>query len=172
MPTTTRQWNLVPRPKGLHLPTRSPTHRIAAPRSSRTARPSPASNSLHRPHHARLDGRHSPVHAARRLGEVMRAFGLAEIIESRHPDFNPATNSWASPACRITHPQFSDKTLLPEIPSIPFVSDINYLEHSRPQRRHRLLRPARNRQAQSRRNARRFRGRGRHRQHRRPNRQN
>jgi len=62
------------------------------------------------------------------IGDVMRAFGLAEIIESRHPDFKKGDK-----VSGLTG--FQEYALITgketrgfqKLPSIPFLSDINFL---------------------------------------------
>ena len=62
------------------------------------------------------------------LGEVMRAFGLAEIMESRHPDFKKGDKLMGLTGLQdhvlITA---KDARAFQKLPSIPFLSDTNFL---------------------------------------------
>jgi NADPH-dependent curcumin reductase CurA len=63
-----------------------------------------------------------------KLGEVMRCFGLAEITESRHPDFKKGdkvmglTGLQEYAVIPSHHPHSFQK-----LPSVPFLSDTNFL---------------------------------------------
>jgi len=62
------------------------------------------------------------------LGDVMRAFGLAEIIESRHPDFKNGDKVMGLTGLQeyaiITG---KESRAFQKLPSIPFLSDTNFL---------------------------------------------
>ncbi|MGB7846488.1 MAG: NADP-dependent oxidoreductase [Candidatus Acidiferrum sp.] len=62
------------------------------------------------------------------LGDVMRAFGLAEIAESRHPDFKKGDKVMGITGLQeyalITA---KDARAFHKVPSIPFLSDTNFL---------------------------------------------
>jgi NADPH-dependent curcumin reductase len=62
------------------------------------------------------------------LGEVMRAFGLAEIIESRHPDYRKGDKVMGLTGLQeyvvITG---NEKRAFHKLPNIPFLSDTNFL---------------------------------------------
>ncbi|MGB9433407.1 MAG: NADP-dependent oxidoreductase [Candidatus Acidiferrum sp.] len=62
------------------------------------------------------------------LGDVMRAFGLAEIIESRHPDFKKGDKVMGLTGLQeyaiITG---KESRAFQKLPSIPFLSDTNFL---------------------------------------------
>jgi NADPH-dependent curcumin reductase len=62
------------------------------------------------------------------IGEVMRAFGLAEIIESRHPDYKKGDKLLGLTGLQeyvvITG---KETRAFQKLPSIPFLSDTNFL---------------------------------------------
>ena len=62
------------------------------------------------------------------LGDVMRAFGLAEIIESRHPDFKNGDKVMGLTGLQeyaiITG---KESRAFQKLPSIPFLADTNFL---------------------------------------------
>jgi NADPH-dependent curcumin reductase CurA len=62
------------------------------------------------------------------LGEVMRSFGLAEVTESRHPDFKKGDKVMGLTGFQefalITD---KDSRLFQKLPYIPFLSDTNFL---------------------------------------------
>ncbi|MGB9515563.1 MAG: NADP-dependent oxidoreductase, partial [Candidatus Acidiferrum sp.] len=62
------------------------------------------------------------------LGEVMRAFGLAEIVESRHPDYKKGDKVMGLTGLQeyvvITG---KETRAFQKLPSIPFLSDTNFL---------------------------------------------
>jgi NADPH-dependent curcumin reductase len=128
MPTTVRQWKLVSRPKDFISPTDLQLSESPLPALQ-------DGQALARVKYLSIDPtmriwmadipQYMPPVA---LGEVMRAFGLAEITESRHPDYKPGDK-----LIGLTGLQdhfilnFSDKHSFQKIHSIPFVSDTNYL---------------------------------------------
>jgi len=62
------------------------------------------------------------------LGELMRAFGLAEIIESRHPDFKIGDKVMGLTGLQeyVVIPS-KEARAFQKLPSIPFLSDSNFL---------------------------------------------
>lgn len=63
-----------------------------------------------------------------RLGEVMRAFGLAEVIESRHPDYKKGDKVMGLTGLQefvVISP--GDPRNFQKLPSIPFLADTNFL---------------------------------------------
>jgi NADPH-dependent curcumin reductase CurA len=62
------------------------------------------------------------------IGEVMRAFGLAEIVESRHPDYKKGDKVMGVTGLQeyvlITG---NEKRAFHKLPNIPFLSDTNFL---------------------------------------------
>jgi NADPH-dependent curcumin reductase CurA len=62
------------------------------------------------------------------LGDVMRAFGLAEIIESRHPDFKKGDKVMGLTGLQEYAVITGKETRgFQKLPSIPFLSDANFL---------------------------------------------
>jgi NADPH-dependent curcumin reductase len=62
------------------------------------------------------------------LGEVMRAFGLAEIIESRHPDYKKGDKVMGLTGLQEYVLIAGKETRgFQKLPSIPFLSDTNFL---------------------------------------------
>src|SRR5207253_9323772 len=62
------------------------------------------------------------------IGEVMRAFGLAEIIESRHPDYQKGDRVMGLTGLQdYVIVDSSDKRSFQKVPKIPFVSDTAFL---------------------------------------------
>jgi len=62
------------------------------------------------------------------LGEVMRAFGLGEIVESRHPDFKKGDKVMGLTGLQ-EYALITGKEIraFQKLPSIPFLSDTNFL---------------------------------------------
>ena len=62
------------------------------------------------------------------LGEVMRSFGLAEVVESRHPDFKKGDKLLGLTGFQ-EYLLLTGKEGYPfqKLPSIPFLSDVNFL---------------------------------------------
>jgi len=62
------------------------------------------------------------------LGEVMRAFGLAEVVESRHPDYKKGDKLMGLTGLQ-EYALISGKEArgFQKLPSIPFLSDVNFL---------------------------------------------
>ena len=62
------------------------------------------------------------------IGEVMRAFVLAEIIESRHPDYQKGDRVMGLTGLQdYVIVDSSDKRSFQKVPKIPFVSDTAFL---------------------------------------------
>jgi NADPH-dependent curcumin reductase len=62
------------------------------------------------------------------IGEVMRAFGLAEIVESRHPDYKKGDKVMGLTGLQEYVVITGKETRgFQKIPSIPFLSDTNFL---------------------------------------------
>jgi NADPH-dependent curcumin reductase CurA len=62
------------------------------------------------------------------IGEVMRSFGFAEIIESRHPDYNQGDRVIGFTGFQnYVVVDTSDKHSFQKVPKIPFVSDTAFL---------------------------------------------
>ena len=62
------------------------------------------------------------------LGEVMRAFGLAEIIESRHPDFKKGDKVMGLTGLQeFVLLTGKEARAFQKLPSVPFLSDTNFL---------------------------------------------
>ena len=62
------------------------------------------------------------------LGETMRSFGLAEVIESRHPDYKKGDKLLGLTGLQeyllLTG---AERSPFQKLPSIPFLSDVNFL---------------------------------------------
>ena len=62
------------------------------------------------------------------IGEVMRAFGFAEIVESRHPDYKRGDRLTGTTGLQdYAVIDSSAKQLFQKVPKIPFVSDSIFL---------------------------------------------
>ena len=128
MPNVIRQWKLVAHPTGLIAPTDLQLSESPFPTLQ-------DGQALARVKYLSIDPtmrvwmadipQYMPPVA---LGDVMRSFGLAEIVESRHPDFKKGDK-----VSGLTGLQ--DYVLIDgkaafsfqKLPSIPFLSDINFL---------------------------------------------
>ena len=128
MPNAIRQWKLVARPTGLVAPTDLQLSESPFPTLQ-------DGQALARLKYLSIDPtmrvwmadipQYMPPVA---LGDVMRSFGLAEIVESRHPDFKKGDK-----VSGLTGLQ--DYVLIDgkaafsfqKLPSIPFLSDTNFL---------------------------------------------
>ena len=128
MPNAIRQWKLVARPTGLVAPTDLQLSESPFPTLQ-------DGQALARVKYLSIDPtmrvwmadipQYMPPVA---LGDVMRSFGLAEIVESRHPDFKKGDK-----VSGLTGLQ--DYVLIDgkaafsfqKLPSIPFLSDTNFL---------------------------------------------
>jgi NADPH-dependent curcumin reductase CurA len=63
-----------------------------------------------------------------RIGEVMRSFGLAEIVESRHPDFKKGDKTIGLTGLQeYVVIASNDPRGFQKLPSIPFLSDTNFM---------------------------------------------
>jgi NADPH-dependent curcumin reductase len=128
MPNIIRQWKLVARPKGL----------IAPSDLQLTESPFPTlqdGQALARVKYLSIDPtmrvwmadipQYMPPVA---LGEVMRSFGLAEIVESRHPDFKKGDKiSGLTGLQDFVLIDGKEPRGFQKLPSIPFLSDTNFL---------------------------------------------
>ena len=128
MPTINRQWKLANRPTGLITPdvlqlSESPIPTVSDGQALARVKYFSIDPTM-RVWMADIPQYMPPV----AIGEVMRAFGLAEIIESRHPDFKKGdkvsglTGFQEYVLLTATGKQFFQK-----LPSIPFLSDVNFL---------------------------------------------
>jgi len=62
------------------------------------------------------------------LGEVMRSFGLAEVVESRHPNYKKGDNLLGLTGLQEYLLLSGDERYpVQKLPSVPFLSDINFL---------------------------------------------
>ena len=128
MSTTVRQWKLIAHPKGLCAPTDLQLSESTIPELQ-------DGQALARVTHLSIDPtmriwmadipQYMPPVA---LGEVMRAFGLAEIIESRHPDFQKGDK--VTGLTGLQDHVVINSTNAPtfhQVPFIPFLSDTAFL---------------------------------------------
>jgi len=128
MPTTNRQFKLAARPKGLITPDVLQLSESPLP-------PLEEGQALARVKYLSMDPTMRiwmadipqympPV----QLGDIMRAFGLAEITESRHPDFKKGDKVMGLTGLQefvvITG---KETRSFQKLPSIPFLSDTNFL---------------------------------------------
>jgi NADPH-dependent curcumin reductase len=128
MSTIVRQWKLVSRPKDLVSPTdlqlsESPIPALQEGQALASVKYLSIDPTM-RVWMADIPQYMPPV----ALGEVMRAFGLAEITESRHPDYKKGDKIMGLTGLQdhiILN--FSQKHSFQKVPSIPFVSDTNFL---------------------------------------------
>jgi NADPH-dependent curcumin reductase CurA len=128
MSLTVRQWKLAARPKGLISPTDLQL----------SDSPMPALQDREALAHVKYlsidptmrvwmadTPQYMPPVA---IGEVMRAFGLAEIIETRHPDFKKGDKVTGLTGLQdhvVIHT--SNASTFHKVPSIPFLSDTSFL---------------------------------------------
>ena len=128
MPTINRQWKLANRPTGLITPDVLQLSESPIPTVS-------DGQALARVKYFSIDptmrvwmadvAQYMP---AVTIGEVMRAFGLAEIIESRHPDFKKGDKvSGLTGFQEYVLLTAAGKQFFQKLPSIPFLSDVNFL---------------------------------------------
>jgi len=128
MPLTNRQWKLAARPKGLITPDVLQLGESVMP-------PLQEGQALAQVKYLSIDpamrvwmaniSQYMPPVA---IGEVMRAFGLAEIVESRNPDFRKGDKITGLTGLQeyfVTDGKESRPFL--KLPSIPFLSDTNFL---------------------------------------------
>jgi NADPH-dependent curcumin reductase CurA len=125
---TNRQWKLAARPTGLITPdvlqlTESPTPTINDGQALARVKYLSIDPTM-RVWMADIPQYMPPV----QLGEVMRAFGLAEILESRHPDYKKGDKVMGLTGLQefalITG---KESRAFQKLPSIPFLSDTNFL---------------------------------------------
>ncbi|HUL34858.1 MAG TPA: NADP-dependent oxidoreductase [Candidatus Eisenbacteria bacterium] len=128
MPNTNRQWKLVHRPTSLVTPdvlhlSESPILPVSDGQALARVKYLSIDPTM-RVWMADIPQYMPPV----QLGEVMRSFGLAEIIESRHPDFKKGDKVSGLTGLQdyvlITG---DEKRSFQKVPSIPFLSDTNFL---------------------------------------------
>jgi NADPH-dependent curcumin reductase len=128
MPNTIRQWKLVARPTGLVAPTDLQLSESPFPTLQ-------DGQALARVKYLSIDPtmriwmadipQYMPPVA---LGDVMRSFGLAEIVESRHPDFKKGDNvSGLTGLQDYVLLDAKEPRSFQKLPSIPFLSDTNFL---------------------------------------------
>jgi NADPH-dependent curcumin reductase CurA len=128
MPNVIRQWKLVARPKGLIAPTDLQLSESPFPTLQ-------DGQALARVKYLSIDPtmrvwmsdipQYMPPVA---LGDVMRSFGLAEIVESRHPDFKKGDKvSGLTGLQDYVLIDAKDLRSFQKLPSIPFLSDTNFL---------------------------------------------
>ena len=128
MPNTTRQWKLVARPTGLISPTDLQLSESPIPTLQ-------DGQALARVKYLSIDPtmrvwmsdipQYMPPVA---LGDVMRSFGLAEIVESRHPDFKKGDKlSGLTGLQDYVLIDGKEARSFQKLPSIPFLSDTNFL---------------------------------------------
>jgi NADPH-dependent curcumin reductase len=128
MPNTNRQWKLNARPKGLITPDvlqlfESPL--LGLEEGQALARVKYLSiDPTMRIWMADIPQYMPPV----QLGEVMRSFGFAEIIESRHPDFKKGDKVTGLTGLQeFALISGKETRAFQKLPSIPFLSDTNFL---------------------------------------------
>jgi NADPH-dependent curcumin reductase CurA len=128
MSTTNRHWNLASRPKDLITPevlqlSESPLPELEDGQARARVKYLSIDPTM-RVWMADIPQYMPPV----QIGEVMRAFGIAEIIESRHPDFKKGDKVTGLTGLQeyalITG---KDTRKFQKLPSIPFLSDVNFL---------------------------------------------
>ncbi|MGB2675748.1 MAG: NADP-dependent oxidoreductase [Candidatus Acidiferrum sp.] len=128
MPNTIRQWKLVARPTGLVAPTDLQLSESPFPTLQ-------DGQALARVKYLSIDPtmrvwmadipQYMPPVA---LGDVMRSFGLAEIVESRHPDFKKGDKvSGLTGLQDYVLIAAKEPRSFQKLPSIPFLSDTNFL---------------------------------------------
>jgi NADPH-dependent curcumin reductase len=128
MPNTIRQWKLVARPTGLIAPTDLQLSESPFPTLQ-------DGQALARVKYLSIDPtmrvwmsnipQYMPPVA---LGDVMRSFGLAEIVESRHPDFKKGDKvSGLTGLQDYVLIDATESRSFQKLPSIPFLSDTNSL---------------------------------------------
>jgi NADPH-dependent curcumin reductase CurA len=128
MSTTNRHWNFAARPKDLVTPEVLQLSESPLP-------PLEDGQALARVKYLSIDPTMRvwmadiPQYMAPvQLGEVMRAFGFAEIVESRHPDFKKGDKVTGLTGLQeyalITGKEARN---FQKLPSIPFLSDVHFL---------------------------------------------
>jgi NADPH-dependent curcumin reductase CurA len=128
MPTNNRQWKLANRPTGLITPdvlqlSESPLPAISDGQALARVKYLSIDPTM-RVWMADVAQYMPPV----QIGEVMRAFGFAEIVESRHPDYKKGEKvSGLTGLQEYVLISGDEKRSFQKVPSIPFLSDINFL---------------------------------------------
>ena len=128
MPTNNRQWKLANRPTGLITPdvlqlSASPLPAISEGQALARVKYLSIDPTM-RVWMADVAQYMPPV----QIGEVMRAFGFAEIVESRHPDYKKGDKvSGLTGLQEYVLISGDEKRGFQKVPSIPFLSDINFL---------------------------------------------
>ena len=128
MSTTVRHWKLTARPKGLISPTDLQL-------SESSLSPLQDGQALAKVKYLSIDPtmrvwmadipQYMPPVA---LGDVMRAFGFAEIIESRHPDFHKGDKVTGLTGLQdYVVINSSNAATFHKVPSIPFLADTTFL---------------------------------------------
>jgi NADPH-dependent curcumin reductase CurA len=128
MPDTNRQWKLAARPQGLITPdvlqlSESPIPTIQDGQALARVKylsidPTMRIWMIDMPQYM------PPV----KIGEVMRAFGLAEVVESRHPDYKKGDKvSGLTGLQDLVVIDGKEARSFQKVPSIPFLSDTNFL---------------------------------------------
>jgi NADPH-dependent curcumin reductase CurA len=128
MPTTNRHWNLVNRPTSNITPdvlqlSESPVPSLSDGQALARVKYLSIDPTM-RVWMADIPQYMPPV----QLGEVMRCLGLAEVIESRHPDYKKGDKLSGFVGMQdYLLLSTTDKYPPQKIPSIPFLSDVNFL---------------------------------------------
>jgi NADPH-dependent curcumin reductase CurA len=128
MPNVIRQWKLVARPTGLVAPSdlqlsESPFPTIQDGQALARVKYLSIDPTM-RVWMADIPQYMPPV----ALGDVMRSFGLAEIVESRHPDFKKGDKvSGLTGLQDYVLIDGKEPRSFQKLPSIPFLSDTNFL---------------------------------------------
>ena len=128
MPDTNRQWKLATRPTGLITPdvlqlSESPLPALEDGQALARVKYLSIDPTM-RIWMADIPQYMPPV----QLGEVMRAFGFAEIIESRHPDFKKGDKVTGLTGLQeFALISGKESRAFQKLPSIPFLSDTNFL---------------------------------------------
>jgi len=128
MPTTNRQWKLAAHPQGLVTPdilqlSESPIPALEDGQALARVKYFSIDPTM-RIWMADIPQYMPPV----QLGEVMRAFGLGEIAESRHPDFKKGDKVMGLTGLQeFALVTAKDPRAFQKLPSVPFLSDSNFL---------------------------------------------
>src|SRR5215470_2606079 len=128
MPTTNRQWKLANRPTRLITPdvlqlSESPLPAVSDGQVVARVKYLSIDPTM-RVWMADIAQYTPPV----QIGEVMRAFGFAEIVESKHPDYKKGDKvSGLTGLQEYVLISGDEKRAFQKLPSIPFLSDINFL---------------------------------------------
>jgi NADPH-dependent curcumin reductase len=128
MPDTNRQWKLAARPKGLITPevlqlSESPVPAIQEGQALARVKYLSIDPTM-RIWMADVQQYMPPV----QLGEVMRSSGLAEVIESRHPDYKKGDKVMGLTGLQdFVVVAGKERGYFQKIPSIPFVADSHFL---------------------------------------------